>query len=127
MRVVVIGGSGHVGTYLVPRLVAAGHEVVAISRGQREPYHAHGAWAAVRRVTADRDAEDAAGTFGGRVRDLEPDVVIDMISFTPASTQQLVEALRGHVQHLVHCGTIWVHGPSAQVPTSEEQPRRPFG
>ena len=31
MRVVIIGGSGHVGTYLVPRLVEAGHEVVAIS------------------------------------------------------------------------------------------------
>ena len=28
MRVVIIGGSGHVGTYLVPRLVEAGHEVV---------------------------------------------------------------------------------------------------
>lgn len=127
MRVVVIGGSGHVGTYLVPRLVAAGHEVVAISRGQREPYHAHGAWTGVQRVTADRDAEDAAGTFGGRVRDLEPDVVIDMICFTPQSARQLVAALRGRVQHLVHCGTIWVHGPSMQVPTTEEQPRRPFG
>ena len=29
-RVVVIGGSGHVGTYLVPRLVEAGHEVVIV-------------------------------------------------------------------------------------------------
>jgi uncharacterized protein YbjT (DUF2867 family) len=29
MRVVVIGGTGHVGTYLVPRLVARGHEVVS--------------------------------------------------------------------------------------------------
>jgi nucleoside-diphosphate-sugar epimerase len=31
-RVVVIGGSGHVGTYLVPRLVSAGFEVVSVSR-----------------------------------------------------------------------------------------------
>ncbi len=38
MRVVVIGGSGHIGTYLVPRLVVAGHEVISISRGEREPY-----------------------------------------------------------------------------------------
>ena len=35
MRIVVIGGSGHVGTFLIPRLVRAGHEVVSISRGQR--------------------------------------------------------------------------------------------
>ena len=34
-RVVVIGATGHIGTYLVPRLVRAGHEVVAISRGER--------------------------------------------------------------------------------------------
>jgi hypothetical protein len=27
MRVVIIGGTGHVGTFLVPRLVMAGHEV----------------------------------------------------------------------------------------------------
>jgi nucleoside-diphosphate-sugar epimerase len=26
MRVVIIGGAGHVGTYLVPHLVEAGHE-----------------------------------------------------------------------------------------------------
>jgi uncharacterized protein YbjT (DUF2867 family) len=37
-RVVIIGGSGHVGTYLVPRLVAAGFEVVNVSRGKRAAY-----------------------------------------------------------------------------------------
>ena len=40
MRIVIIGGTGHVGTYLMPRLVEAGHEVVCLSRGQREPYQA---------------------------------------------------------------------------------------
>jgi nucleoside-diphosphate-sugar epimerase len=50
-----------------------------------------------------------------------------MICFRLASAQPLVEALRGQVQHFLHCGTIWVHGPSVQVPTSETQPRRPFG
>src|SRR4029079_1872423 len=29
--------------------------------------------------------------------------------------------------HFLHCGSIWVHGPSVEVPTSEDQPRRPFG
>ena len=43
MRVVIIGGSGHVGTYLVPRLIEAGHEVVAVSRNQRQPYEPHAA------------------------------------------------------------------------------------
>jgi len=93
----------------------------------REPYQAHGAWAAVERHTIDRAAAEATGAFGGRIRDLRPDAVIDLICFTLDSARQLVEALRGTVQHLVHCGTIWVHGPSAVVPTTEAQPRRPFG
>lgn len=127
MRVVVIGATGHVGGYLVPRLVAAGHEVVAISRGKRAPYRDHPAWDQVSRVTADRDAEDEAGTFGGRIVDLGPDAVIDLLCFTPESAQQLVDALRGRVQILLHCGTIWVHGQAVEVPVTEDAVRRPFG
>ncbi len=127
MRVVVIGGSGHVGTYLVPRLVEAGHEVTHVSRSQRTPYRLHAAWNSVQQVMMDRTAEEASGSFGPRIRSLHPDVVIDLICFTLESAYHLVGALRGDVQHFLHCGTIWVHGPSVQVPTTEEQPRRPFG
>src|SRR3954466_5732560 len=94
-RVVIIGGSGHVGTYLVPRLVETGFEVVNVSRGERAPYTPHGAWTWVETVRLDRDAEEKAGTFGGRIRELKPDVVIDMICFRLDSAQHLVEALRG--------------------------------
>lgn len=126
-KVVVIGGSGHVGTYLIPRLVEAGHDVIVITRGQRAPYQPHAAWNAVQQVEVDREKAEAAGEFGAQVRTLKPDVVIDMICFTLASAQHIVEALRGQVQHFLHCGTIWIHGPSVVVPTTEEQPRRPFG
>jgi nucleoside-diphosphate-sugar epimerase len=78
-------------------------------------------------VNADRAVEDAQGTFAQHVRDLEPDVVIDMISFTMASAQQIVECLRGRVQHFLHCGTIWAMGHSVEVPATEEAPRHPFG
>lgn len=127
MRIVIIGGTGHVGTYLVPRLVVDGHEVVVVSRGQRTPYQPHGAWQFVQQIQIDRAQEESAGTFGERIRSLEPDVVIDMICFTLESARLLVEALAGRVQHFLHCGTIWVHGPSVAVPTTEEAPRRPFG
>lgn len=127
MRIVIIGGSGHVGTYLVPRLVAAEHEVINITRSQREPYQAHRAWRAVQHIVADREAEDGQGIFGERVRDLGPDLVIDMICFTLESAQQLAECLRGRVQHFLHCGTIWSMGHSVEVPATEETPRHPFG
>ena len=126
-RVVIIGGSGHVGTYLVPRLVEAGFDVVNVSRGEREPYRPHAAWKAVETVTLDRDAGDKAGTFATAIRDLKPDIVIDMICFRPDSARQLVEALRGQRPAFPLCGTIWVHGPSVAVPTTEAAPRRPLG
>jgi nucleoside-diphosphate-sugar epimerase len=126
-RVVVIGATGHIGTYLVPRLVDGGHEVITVSRGTRGPYHASPQWDAVTRVTADREAEDAAGMFGDRMAALRPEVVIDLICFTPASARQLVEALRPSRPLLAHCGTIWVHGPALRVPVTEDEPRTAYG
>jgi nucleoside-diphosphate-sugar epimerase len=126
-RVVVIGATGHIGSYLVPRLVRAGHEVIAISRGTREPYHHSAQWAAVSRVTADRDAEDAAGTFGDRIAALHADAVVDLVCFTAESAAQLVDALRPARPLLVHCGTIWVHGPARVVPVTEDEPRTAYG
>jgi nucleoside-diphosphate-sugar epimerase len=100
MRIVVIGGTGHVGSFLVPRLVRAGH---------------------------DREAEDADGSFAGRVADLGPEAVIDMVCFTEASARALVEGLRGRTGHLVHCGSIWRHGISLKVPVTEDHGTPPFG
>ncbi|RPJ51028.1 MAG: NAD-dependent epimerase/dehydratase family protein [Chloroflexi bacterium] len=127
MRTVIIGGTGHVGTYLVPRLVEAGHDVICISRNLREPYQPHGAWSQVESIEMDREEAELHGIFGQQIAELEPDIVIDMICFKLESARQMVEGLRGKVQHFLHCGTIWVHGPSAVVPITEEQPRRPFG
>src|SRR4051794_9830547 len=126
-RIVVIGATGHIGSYLVPRLVRAGYAVVAVSRGGRGPYHDAPEWRAVERVVADRDAEDAAGTFGARIAGLRPDAVIDLICFTPESARHLVDALRPTRPLLLHCGTIWVHGRAARVPVTEDEPRTAYG
>ena len=126
MKIVIIGGSGHVGSWLVPRLVEAGHEVTNVSRGTRTPYRKHPAWNHVEHRTIDREAAESDGNFGGIIAGLAPDAVIDMICFTPESARHLVEALRGKVRHFLHCGTIWVHGHSDEVPTTEDRPRRPI-
>ncbi len=126
-RVVVIGATGHVGGYLVPRLVQGGHEVVAVSRGESTPYREDHAWQQVERRRLDRDALEADGRFGTEIADLDGDVVIDLICFTPASNRQLVDALRGRISHLVHIGTVWTHGHAVVVPTPEHAAKRPFG
>ena len=123
MRVVVIGGTGHIGTWLTPALVEAGHRVLCVSRRHRRSYQPHPAWREVEFVECDRAASD----FDTRVAALAPEVVIDLICFTLESAQSLVEALRGRVAHFLHCGTMWVHGYGTEVPATEDLPRRPFG
>lgn len=127
MRIVVIGATGHIGTFLVPRLIGAGHDVVAVSRGHRAPYAADPAWDHVERVTLDRTAAEADGDFGERIAALSPEVVVDLTCFTVDSARMLVDALTGRVAHLVHCGTIWVHGLPRALPILETDPREPFG
>jgi nucleoside-diphosphate-sugar epimerase len=122
-RVVVIGATGHVGTYLVPRLVRAGHQVVAVSRGEREPYVPAPEWRRVERIALDREADG----FGERIAALGADAVVDMLCFTPVSAQGLVDALRPTRPLLLHCGSIWVHGPAARVPVTEDEPRTGYG
>ncbi len=118
-KIVVIGGSGHVGSYLVPLLVEQGHSVLNVSRGAAKPYRPHYAWNNVRNVPLDRAAEEKAGQFGHKIRELGPDIVVDMISFDLDSTRHLVEALRGKVEHYLFCSSIWVYGRYFAVPSTE--------
>ena len=126
-RIVIIGASGHIGTYLVPRLVEAGHHVVAVSRGTAKPYLPHAAWRRVTSKVMDRAALEKDGSFAAAIRALKPDIVIDNICFTLDSARHLVEGLKGHVGHIIHVGTIWTHGHSLAVPTREDAAKSPSG
>jgi nucleoside-diphosphate-sugar epimerase len=127
MKIAVIGGTGHIGSYLTPRLFEAGHTVLCVSRGLKSPYRKHAAWNAITHISLDRSAEESSGNFGEKIAALNADAVIDLTSYTPESAAQLVTALQGRVAHFLHCGTIWVHGHSSEVPTTEEAHRSPFG
>jgi nucleoside-diphosphate-sugar epimerase len=127
LRTVIIGATGHIGTWLVPRLVTEGHDVVAVSRGMRRPYHDAPEWQSVKRVTLDRVAAERDWSFGGAMAKLRGDAAVDLTCFDLGSATQLVDALRGRVGILVHCGTLWVHGVPPVRPYDESVPRAPFG
>jgi nucleoside-diphosphate-sugar epimerase len=127
MRIVVIGGTGHIGSYLTPMLVEEGFAVTCVCRGASRPYCEHPTWLELDYCRVDRIAEEAAGTFGKRIAAIGAEAVIDLTCYHVHSARQLVEALEGNVNHFLHCGTIWVHGSSVSVPTVESEPRRPFG
>ncbi|MBX3311585.1 MAG: NAD(P)-dependent oxidoreductase [Microbacteriaceae bacterium] len=121
MRIVVIGGSGHIGSFLVPRLVRAGHTVFNITRGVSSSYsNTAPEWKQVQQVSFDRASLDAEGRFGEAVLALQPEVVIDLVCFTLESAKLLVDSLRGKVSHLIHCGSIWRYGSSYKLPISED-------
>ena len=127
MKAVVIGGCGHIGTYLVPRLVKAGYQVVSVTRGQSKPYLPSHAWDEVENVILDREEEEKDGTFGKKIAAMNADVVIDLITFKAESTYQMVEALKGtNLSHYLFCASIWAHGHATIVPAPEDLPRHPL-
>lgn len=127
MRVVIIGGTGHIGSYLTPMLAEEGHAVTCVCRSEKKPYRDHRAWRMMSYCNLDRVAEEESGTFGERIAALDAEAIVDLTCYQLPSAQQLAKALLGKAVHLLHCGTIWVHGHSVSVPTCEEQPREPFG
>lgn len=127
-KISVIGGTGHIGTYLVPRLVMAGHDVTVIARNPEPKYdRLRYTWDQVEKVSADRRAEEEDGIWRRRMDALEADIVIDLICFTPEQNQVMMDALDGRIEHFLHCGTIWSYGPSPVTPYREEYIRRPIG
>jgi nucleoside-diphosphate-sugar epimerase len=126
MKVAVIGGSGHIGTYLIPKLLRAGFTVVNISRGQSKPYSEHSLWGEVEQVTLDRDKEPKA-QFENKIALLKADVVVDLINFTLEDTKSMVAALRStNLSHYLFCSSIWAHGKATHIPVTEDQPKFPL-
>ena len=55
MKALIIGAAGHIGTYLIPMLVNAGYDTVAITRTMTPPYEDAPAWHTVIRELLDRE------------------------------------------------------------------------
>ncbi len=119
---VVIGATGHVGSYMVTRLVDEGYKVVAMARGGRKAYTAdEPEWKDVEFVIADRKAMCADKTFGKLVASYNPDVVVDTIAYQKFESEELCEALSDNVT-MVQIGTIWIYDYKLEVPVSEGHP-----
>ena len=129
-KAVVIGGAGHIGSYLVPKLVNMGYSVSVISRGNSKPYSAHlPEWEQVEFVTCDKVQMVADGTFGKYICDMKPDIICDLISFTMDDAKCLCEAMMADDYiakntMLVWIGTIWIYGYKQESPMDEEHQRK---
>ncbi|MFD1398904.1 NAD-dependent epimerase/dehydratase family protein [Lacticaseibacillus suilingensis] len=113
-KAVVLGGAGHIGSYLVPMLVKRGYAVTSVTRGKHQPYVTDTAWQHVDHLYLDRQQDPA---FADKVAAVNADIVIDLISFTLADTKKMVAALKPtKLSHYLFCSSVWAHGRAEILP-----------
>jgi len=128
MRVLVVGGTGFVGSHAVRRLAARGHDLTLLHRGQTETELPAG----VRHLRGDRAA---LGDLAAEVRQFAPDVVLHTVAMTQAHAREAVRAFRGLAGRLVVLSSSDVYrardrlfgiepGEPDPVPLGEDAPLR---
>ena len=114
MKVIVIGGTGHIGRFLTPQLVEDGHVVTVVARGER-PVPPD---AAFEKVTLVKRAYERKGdAWPAFLASLDAEVVIDILG---SNVPGVYDATRATCRHLIACGSVWMLGPSKVVPTPPE-------
>ncbi len=126
MRVLVIGGTGFIGSRVTSRLLDLGHDVAAVHRGSTPP--PEGALS----ILGER--ADLAG-LAAPVKSFTPDVAVDLIAYTERDARSTLEVLRGLGCRLVVASSQDVYlaygrvtglepGPPVSVALTEESPLR---
>lgn len=110
MKILIIGGTGHVGTFLVPKLVAEGHEVYVGTRGNTKP-RIEQAFAGVKFITCNAGSEESME----ELKAYGFDTIVDF----PGTAYNVWNVLKNDISHLVVCGSIWMYGYPHVVPTPE--------
>ncbi|OWK25642.1 hypothetical protein AJ87_08155 [Rhizobium yanglingense] len=112
MNILVIGGSGFVGHAIVRNLMAAGHTLSLLNRGNCPV-------SGTEQLTADRN--EPAGlreVLEGRAFD----VVIDSNCYTGAQARDLITALAGRTPAALVISSAAVYADAAAHPPTESEP-----
>lgn len=110
MKIFIIGGTGHVGSYMVPELVKQGHEVYIGTRGSTA-VKSYSSTDGVTFLTCDSTNFESLKELCS----YNFDVVIDM----PGSAYNIWCAFADSVKHVIACGSLWMFGNPSVVPTPE--------
>ena len=123
MKVLVIGASGHIGSYLVPELLKAGHEVVALMRGNKTPY----GWSddifdKIEVINTDR----ASFIEEERLASINADVICDLIAYELDSVKKITSQIKNDAFYL-QIGSIWTYENKLYIPVDEKHPKNSKG
>ena len=112
MRILVLGGTQFVGRHIVEALVAVGHDVTILTRGQTpDPLPA-----SVERLRGDRDAGSAGiAALGGR----SWDACVDVSGYTVRHVRASTELLHSKVRRYVFISAVSVYGDPVIRPVLE--------
>lgn len=102
MRIFVAGGTGAIGTYAVPALIAAGHQVTALARTADKARTLKGQGATTARVSIYDRAELAAHIAGH-------DVVVNLASALPPPSRFMLKSAWSE------CGRVRTQGSAALI------------
>ncbi|MGA8271368.1 MAG: NAD-dependent epimerase/dehydratase family protein [Candidatus Sulfotelmatobacter sp.] len=125
MRILLIGGNGFIGRFVVARL-QQGHSVALFHRGTTA------APEGVPEIRGDRDRLEASSND---LKRLAPEVVIDLVVSSAPQAQELMNVFRGVARRVVMLSSIDVYravglshgtetGPPQEVPLTEESELR---
>ena len=128
MRALLIGGTGFIGSSLVPELQRRGVGVAVLTRGRSSGPRSD----RLTRITGDRHRLHESATA---IRAFAPDVVIDLVLSSGRQARELVDVLRDITPRVVALSSMDVYraggvlhgleeGPLEPVPLSEESPLR---
>lgn len=114
LRILLIGGSGFVSGTLARTALTAGHQVWAVTRGQRALVPG------VTPLVADRRDSNALRATLNAI-DQPWDLVVDCIGYEASDAQQDIDLFRERAQQLVFISTDFVYDPAhRQFPQTEE-------
>ncbi len=128
MRILIIGGTRFMGPYVTEKLRAAGHEVTLFHRGQSKREIPAG----VEEILGDRDR---LPEYASTLRNLEPEVVLDMVVWHEQHARGLMEVFAGFARRVVMLSSQDVYRAFGRVnrheggdvdpsPISEDSPLR---
>lgn len=96
MRILIIGGTGFLGPFIVRKLAAARHEITVFHRGQHEPSLPE----SVRHVHSP-SAEFPVLSFPPDLIAWKPDIVLHMVAMGERDAQAAVRAFQGVAKRLI--------------------------